>query len=266
MLEKVGDSEMDGGCSRRRRITSIGEFEDAIERYYEQDYGKWIFHGLANKNWKLRPFAGRVKFEKGVDSERKMLDEYKRRSRSLLRHSELDRPRNDFEWLALAQHHGIPTRLLDWSLNPYVALYFAVSKHSNRDGRLIALYAPGKMSKKQMKATGYDPFKTKRLRKYLPSALTPRITAQEACFTVHPKEIKRPLNRCYLDDYRYGMTRWCLEEYIVPKGKKKHMEYHLFRMGIHAGNLFPDIDGMARHMLWKYTVARRQSVDDDDEI
>lgn len=61
----------------------------------------------------------------------RMLDDFKRKALQFLQYA----PKNDFEWLFLMQHHGVPTRLLDWTTNALVALYFAVS--SLRAGGLI---------------------------------------------------------------------------------------------------------------------------------
>ena len=76
------------------------------------------------------------KFEKSV------FDMFKREARSMLDTSPID----DWEWLSLAQHHLVPTRFMDWSQNPLVALYFAVVGNPKVDGAFFALHARKKTS------------------------------------------------------------------------------------------------------------------------
>lgn len=96
-----------------------------------------IFRGVTNEGFKLIPSIGRqtAKNTGGDIStlEASMLAEFKRLTVPLLK----DPPRSDFEWMFLAQHYGLPTRLLDWSTNPLVGLYFASESDDQTDGALF---------------------------------------------------------------------------------------------------------------------------------
>jgi len=79
----------------------------------------FVFRGHANAQWALLPAIDRLADAR--ESEHELLERFKEEARSLIK----DEPDTDWDWLALAHHHGLPTRLLDWTRNPLVALFFA---------------------------------------------------------------------------------------------------------------------------------------------
>jgi len=96
-------------------VTSFDALHERLSAFRDG----WIFRGLSNATWKLVPKAGRPDF-KGNDQA--LFESWKLKAIEYLS----IRPDSDWDWLAIAQHHGLATRLLDWTTNPLNAAYFAV--------------------------------------------------------------------------------------------------------------------------------------------
>jgi hypothetical protein len=97
---------------------------------------KTIFRGHANSEWKLLPSIGRHfagNWGDVLDREKQALDEFKTRSVPYLKIS----PKHDIEWLCLMQHYGCPTRLLDFTLNPLIAIAGYPLEASSRNGAYL---------------------------------------------------------------------------------------------------------------------------------
>ncbi|MBK9945935.1 MAG: FRG domain-containing protein [Nitrospira sp.] len=230
-----------------KQIETVSQLLDhASERYFTEARGRWVFRGHSSSTFDLIASVGRSEHtsKDRQKYEQSLFDIFCREARGYL--SVL--PANDWEWLSLAQHHGLPTRLLDWTHNILVALYFVVEANPSVDGSLFALRS---ITQAAGRVREGSPFTIETPVKFYPNIVTPRIRAQEGLFVVCAK-LEAPLDKALRED-------WELEALRIPAGSKQRLRYELFRMGVHASSLFPDVDGLAARLKWQHGVSPPQA-------
>jgi FRG domain len=101
-----------------------------------------MWRGHADFDWKMQPEVFRPNSRGGRYDEVSLIMSFMALAQS--RHHRCPATADEFAWLSLARHYGLPTRLMDWSASPLVALYFA-AQNDTKDGCLWAL-AGGRMN------------------------------------------------------------------------------------------------------------------------
>lgn len=107
----------------------------------------WLSRGHARCHGALVPSIDRkacdglLRTEK-LQCERRSIDQFRSAARFFSSAGEQQSLVDDFIALMVLRHHGVPTRLLDWSASPYVAAYFAVMEHDDQDGELWTFSRP----------------------------------------------------------------------------------------------------------------------------
>jgi len=145
-------------------------------------------------------------------------------------------PNSDWEWMTLAQHHGLPTRLLDWTRNPLVAAFFSAEAEPRQDGAIHRFVASNVVGV----TLEPDPFKVSESKLYLPDHISPRIAAQAGVLTIQK-------------DPTIPISFPNAEAATVAKSFKSRLLSDLATYGVHRGSLFPDLDGQAAYVQWYKT-------------
>ena len=200
--------------------------------------GDHFFRGVGSADWHLETSFDRrfssFSGEQRVELWQSLLSAF----RSVLTESSLNPElyADDTAALALGQHNGLPTRLLDWTMSPYIAAYFAFRHALGQDfdtSQRVAIWVLHTKSRAWSRDFGVELI-----------ALEPtpneRLRAQLGRFTYH------------------RTTHACLEDYVSEMGASDALAFatlpvttaiqaipDLEAMGVHAGALFPDVSGLA---------------------
>jgi hypothetical protein len=174
-------------------------------------------------------------------------------------------------WLILARHFGLPTRLLDWSMSPLIALYFALEDCGDSDGALWALN-PGGLNcdmigedrllivdeprVRELVALAFEPDPSVHLKSLSSTTgvvlavgareVDARVMVQQGALTIHGDDIdlaKRPV-----DGYPW------LVGFLVKHAAKAVLRENLRRLGFTRSGLFPDLGSLAqdlKHRPWR---------------
>jgi type I restriction enzyme M protein len=162
-------------------------------------------------------------------------------------------PSNDWEWLALAQHHGLPTRLLDWSENPLVAAFFAALSADGRDSYIYMVDSLPQLDTTQFTTTPqfFDLEKT----------IKPPIRDWRWPVTINKSSLVRVPARFDRIHFQMGVFAISpfldgpiyddgLRRYLLRSSKRTEFLGSLSKMGISSETLMPGLDGLCSYLSW----------------
>jgi hypothetical protein len=207
--------------------------------------GRFLFRGQRDASWPLAPSFDRsfpdVRGKRRETLETRLLQEFKRQCEN---DSTLKEILNDPDALvALAQHHGLPTRLLDWSDSPYVAAFFAYQHALHAFGSTIDTLKGDAVAIWLLDTEHYIWSERYGVQIVAPPAWdNSRLFSQSGRFTLSRTPL-RSLQE-YVASFEDG--KGALQLFLLPIKEAPEALADLDLMGINSATMFPGLDGRAR--------------------
>ena len=232
-------------------ITSFSQYIAYVEETYSRNH---LFRGLKNREYLLVPKIGREAYVSrcSSDPEKKLYDLQDLEERSMndfikmsVPHMDL-RGMNQWDQWTIGQHHGMPTRFLDWTENPLIAAYFATEDAIDSD---VVVYVVDKTQFNSQAAEAepevFSFQEGDEVVLYVPSYINARIIAQKGVFTVH-KDPTVPL-----DQTKINGVQCQVDQLVIPKNVVHDFVKDLDWFGINRSFIYPGLDGLAYYLDFK---------------
>lgn len=244
----------------------------SFKKFTEALSENWVFRGQGNNVWELQNAIERTDFihlYKGIETD--FIAEFQRGARNYLTNDSL--PAHLIEWLALMQHHGAPTRLLDFSKSPFIAAFFAFEQCLPQNENSIAIWAINIQHLKQRSATviqQYYPREMEDNNNVVSEKLFEKILQDNKYSFIFPVEPFRMNRRYSLQQSIFVSTANSYEPFMqqlhfigeelsrtvikieLPALLQKEVIRDLQRMNLNRASLFPDLDGYAASLRLRY--------------
>jgi hypothetical protein len=272
-------------------VIEVNTFDVFTNIIDQMEHRYWVFRGHGKYGWHIestlaryfRSHAGNIQSGSHYPREADAIRKFRRSAHLHLSHLPED---NDLlNWLAVMQHFGAPTRLIDFTHSPYVALFFAVEGATPRidfeekldDEEINKRYGPYEVHAVHLKSVlsyageilgddktedrkyfkiGEGKAQTKEFVEFFEGIWqNQRQVAQQGLFLVPSKidlDIDEFLKNCPSESQSYPDTSWFI--FRFPGGLSNYYEMvtRLLRANVTAEALFPGLDGIARSISMRY--------------
>ncbi len=240
---------------REAEINNIQEYVSLVDKEKQAsekrgNHTDFLFRGQ-RRDQPLVPKLSRLKLRGKIENiEKLIIDEFRRTSLPL---SEF-KPEDDWDLLALAQHHGLPTRLLDWTYSALVGLWFTVKdtpyedKNGKKENGIVWILTP-EVEDFRTDTEIYGPLSNKITKIFRPKIISRRISAQSGAFTVHKINLGgRVVTFEYHKEFAHKLIK-----VRVPAHCFSSIRHRLNILGVNSSTVFPDIDGLCSHLKWRFS-------------
>ena len=240
-------------------VTTLGKFFDICQGMLKPDTEYW-FRGHAGYGWTLTPSALRYESLEERNRALRLLATFKRYAEIKL--PQPPAPHEELKWVQIARHFGLPTRLLDWTRNAAIALYFAClrASHADSDGavfvvnpkdlnrqadpqnpRIFDAHSDAGRIAKYLTLPGKENSRGPKTIAINPVWNSERILLQQGTFTLHGSR-----EFTLTGEQAPSLVCW-----RVPNERKEDLLHELERAGINEMSIFPEPEHICRYLTWR---------------